>query len=459
MHLIKNGTIVGASDIFIGDVLMENGKISSVGTNLTVPGAEVIDAKNKYVIPGGVDVHTHLDMPFGGTTSSDDFYTGTKAAAFGGTTTIVDFAIQEQGKSLRPALETWASKAEGKAVIDYGFHMIIRDFQKNTADDMKAMMKEGVSSFKLFMAYPGVFMSSDAQIFEAMQTAGEIGATICMHAENGGVIDVLTRQALSKGYTAPKYHALTRPSLAEAEATHRAIKLAEMANAPVYIVHLSASEALDEVSRARSQGIYAFAETCPQYLFLSYDNYEEPGFNGAKYVMSPPLRAKEKHDDLWRGLSFNHLQVVSTDHCPFCMHEQKEIGLNDFSRIPNGAPGIETRMVLLYDGGVKEGRISVNRWVELCSTAPAKIFGLFPRKGTISPGADADVVIFDPNKTQTLSYKTLHMNADYNPYEGRTVQGVCETVFCRGKKLVDNGQWVGQEFKGSFLRRSESMIK
>lgn len=459
MHLIKNGTIVGASDIFIGDVLMENGKISSVGTNLTVPGAEVIDAKNKYVIPGGVDVHTHLDMPFGGTTSSDDFYTGTKAAAFGGTTTIVDFAIQEQGKSLRPALETWASKAEGKAVIDYGFHMIIRDFQKNTSNEMKAMMKEGVSSFKLFMAYPGVFMSSDAQIFEAMQTAGEIGATICMHAENGGVIDVLTRQALSKGYTAPKYHALTRPSLAEAEATHRAIKLAEMANAPVYIVHLSASEALDEVSRARSQGIYAFAETCPQYLFLSYDNYEEPGFNGAKYVMSPPLRAKEKHDDLWRGLSFNHLQVVSTDHCPFCMHEQKEIGLNDFSRIPNGAPGIETRMVLLYDGGVKEGRISVNRWVELCSTAPAKIFGLFPRKGTISPGADADVVIFDPNKTQTLSYKTLHMNADYNPYEGRTVQGVCETVFCRGKKLVDNGQWVGQEFKGSFLRRSESMIK
>lgn len=459
MHLIKNGTIVGASDIFIGDVLMENGKISSVGTNLTVPGAEVIDAKNKYVIPGGVDVHTHLDMPFGGTTSSDDFYTGTKAAAFGGTTTIVDFAIQEQGKSLRPALETWASKAEGKAVIDYGFHMIIRDFQKNTSNEMKAMMKEGVSSFKLFMAYPGVFMSSDAQIFEAMQTAGEIGATICMHAENGGVIDVLTRQALSKGYTAPKYHALTRPSLAEAEATHRAIKLAEMANAPVYIVHLSASEALDEVSRARSQGIYAFAETCPQYLFLSYDNYEELGFNGAKYVMSPPLRAKEKHDDLWRGLSFNHLQVVSTDHCPFCMHEQKEIGLNDFSRIPNGAPGIETRMVLLYDGGVKEGRISVNRWVELCSTAPAKIFGLFPRKGTISPGADADVVIFDPNKTQTLSYKTLHMNADYNPYEGRTVQGVCETVFCRGKKLVDNGQWVGQEFKGSFLRRSESMIK
>lgn len=457
--LIRGGTVIGASDIFVGDVLIEGSKISAVGSNLNVADAKVIDASNKYVIPGGVDVHTHMDMPFGGSTSSDDFYTGTKAAAFGGTTTIVDFAIQEQGKGLRPALETWLKKAEGKAVIDYGFHIIIRDFQKNIPDEMKAMVNEGVSSFKLFMAYPGVFMSSDAQIFEAMQTAGNIGATICLHAENGGVIDVLTRQALAKGQTAPKYHALTRPALAEAEATHRAIRLAQMANVPVYIVHLSASEALAEVAHARSQGIYAFAETCPQYLFLDYENYEESGFNGAKYVMSPPLRAKEKQRDLWQGLAFNHLQVVSTDHCPFCMKEQKEAGQDDFSKIPNGAPGVETRMVLMFDGGVKEGRISLNRWVELCSTAPAKIFGLFPKKGTISPGADADVVIFDPNRTQVLSHKTLHMNADYNPYEGRKVQGVCETVFCRGKAVVENEVWQGDDFKGSFLKRGESLIK
>lgn len=457
--VIRGGTVVGASDKFIGDVLIENDQIKAIGSSLDVADALVIDATNKYVIPGGVDVHTHLDMPFGGTTSSDDFYTGTKAAAFGGTTTIVDFAIQEQGKLLRPALDTWLSKAEGKAVIDYGFHMIIRDFQKNIPAEMKALVKEGVTSFKLFMAYPGVFMSSDAQIFEAMQCAGDIGATICLHAENGGVIDVLTKQALAKGHREPKYHALTRPALAESEATFRAIKLAQMANVPVYIVHLSASEALEEVTRARSEGIYVFAETCPQYLFLSYDNYEEPGFNGAKYVMSPPLRAQEKQRDLWRGLAFNQLQVVSTDHCPFCMKEQKEIGRDDFSQIPNGAPGIETRMVLMYDGGVKAGRISLNRWVELCSTAPAKIFGLFPKKGTISPGADADIVIFDPNRTQTLSHKTLHMNADYNPYEGRVVHGVCETVFSRGKMLVNNGEWSGDNFKGKFLRRGESLIK
>lgn len=457
--LIKSGTVVTATDTFVGDVLMENDKIVALGTNLSAADAFVVDASTKLIIPGGVDVHTHMDLPFGGTTSSDDFFTGTRAAAFGGTTTIVDFAVQDMGGSLRAALDGWHQKAEGKAVIDYGFHLIVRDFNKSIRDEMKAMMQEGVTSFKLFMAYPGVFMMSDAAIFEAMQYAGTIGATICMHAENGGVIDVLVRQALEQGHTAPKYHALTRPARAEAEATHRAIALAEMANAPVYIVHLSASEALVEINRARSRGIYAFAETCPQYLFLSYDNYEEPGFEGAKYVMTPPLRAKEKHDDLWRGLAFNDLQVVSTDHCPFCMHEQKELGRNDFSKIPNGAPGVETRLVLLYDGGVKTGRISLNRWVELCSTAPAKIFGLYPKKGTLAPGADADVVIFNPHRTQVLSHKTLHMNSDYNPYEGRHVQGVCETVFCRGKMLISQEEYVGDSFKGQFVRRNESMLK
>jgi dihydropyrimidinase len=457
--LIKNADIIGASDRFTADILVEDQKIEAIGRNLNVQDARTIDASGRYVIPGGVDVHTHLDMPFGGTTSADDFSTGTKAAAHGGTTTIVDFAIQDYGSPLRPALETWMGKAEGKAVIDYGFHLIVRDFNSAIRAEMKDMVDEGVTSFKLFMAYPGVFMLPDSAIFEAMQRSGEIGATICLHAENGGVIDVLTQQALQKGHRAPKYHALTRPSLAEAEATHRAIALAEMANVPVYIVHLSAAEALAQITKARDRGIYAFAETCPQYLFLSHDNYEEPGFNGAKYVMSPPLRAKEKQKDLWRGLAFNDLQVVATDHCPFCMKEQKEKGKDDFSKIPNGAPGIETRMALLYDGGVRTGEISLNRWVEITSTAPAKIFGMFPRKGTIAPGSDADIVIFNPHKSQTLAAQTLHMNVDYNPYEGRQVQGVCETVISRGRVLIENEKWVGEGVKGHYLRRGESQLK
>jgi dihydropyrimidinase len=317
---------------------------------------------------------------------------------------------------------------------------------------MGDLVREGVTSFKLFMAYPGVFMMDDASIFQAMQRSGEIGATICMHAENGGVIDVLTKQALAKGHTAPKYHALTRPARAEAEATHRAIALAEIADVPVYIVHLSAAEALEQVTAARDRGVPAFAETCPQYLFLSYDNYEEAGFSGAKYVMSPPLRAREKQDELWRGLKYNDLQLVATDHCPFCMNE-KELGIDDFSKIPNGAPGVETRVSLLYDGGVRTGRITLNRWVELISTAPAKIFGMFPKKGTIAPGTDADIVVFDPNRKLTLSHKTLHMNVDYNPYEGREIVGAAETVLSRGNVVVEGGEFVGTPGAGRYLRR------
>jgi dihydropyrimidinase len=320
--------------------------------------------------------------------------------------------------------------------------------------EMDALVREGVTSFKLFMAYPGVFMLDDASIFRALLRTGANGGTICMHAENGGVIDVLVKKALAEGKTAPKYHALTRPARAEAEATHRAIALAEMAGVPIYIVHLSAAEALEMVTAARDRGLPAYAETCPQYLFLSYDNYEEPDFSGAKYVMSPPLRPKETQDRLWRGLAGNDLQAVSTDHCPFCMKEQKELGKGDFSKIPNGAPGIETRMSLVFDGGVRTGKISVNRWVELTSTSPAKIFGLFPRKGTIAPGSDADLVVFDPNKKQTLSVKTLHMKVDYNPYEGREVTGVSETVLSRGKVVVDNGKFTGRAGAGSFVKRS-----
>jgi len=319
---------------------------------------------------------------------------------------------------------------------------------------MDALVRQGITSFKLLMAYPGVFMLDDGSIFKALLRTGKNGGSICMHAENGGVIDVLVQRALAEGNTAPKYHALTRPARAEAEATHRAIALAEIADVPIYIVHLSAAEALEMVTEARDRGLPAFAETCPQYLFLSYENYEEPGFAGAKYVMSPPLRDQAKQDQLWRGLAFNDLQVVSTDHCPFCMKEQKELGRNDFSKIPNGAPGVETRMSLVYDGGVRPGRISLNRFVELTSTAAAKIFGLFPRKGTIAPGSDADIVVFDPNRTITLAAKTLHMNVDYNPYEGRQVTGATDVVLSRGRVVIEDGAFVGRKGAGSFLKRS-----
>jgi dihydropyrimidinase len=452
--LIRNGIVVTASDIYEGDVFVDGEKIAAIGSALQMKPDRVIDAKRKYVFPGGIDVHTHLDMPFGGTTSADDFESGTIAAAFGGTTSIVDFAIQYKGQTLHHAWETWMKKAEGKAAIDYGFHMIITELSDQVEDEMDALVGQGVTSFKLFMAYPGVFMLDDASIFRALLRSGKNGGTICMHAENGGVIDVLVKKALAEGKTAPKYHALTRPARAEAEATHRAIALAEMADVPIYIVHLSAAEALEMVTEARDRGLPAFAETCPQYLFLSYDNYEEAGFEGAKYVMSPPLRPKETQERLWRGLAFNDLQAISTDHCPFCMKEQKTLGKGDFSKIPNGAPGIETRMSLVYDGGVRQGRISLNRFVELTSTSPAKIFGLFPRKGTIAPGSDADIVIFDPEKKVRLSARTLHMKVDYNPYEGREVVGATDTVISRGRVVIDGGKFVGRAGSGSFIKRA-----
>ena len=450
--LIKGGTVVTAVDQYRGDVLIEDEKIVSIGTALSLPADKTIDASGKYVLPGGIDVHTHLDMPFGGATSADDFESGTVAAAHGGTTSIVDFAIQSRGQTLRQAWEAWMKKAEGKAAIDYGFHMIITDLPESVEKEMDAMVAEGVTSFKLFMAYRGVLMLDDGSIFRAfLRTAGN-GGTICMHAENGDVIDVLVRRALADGHTAPKWHALTRPPQAEAEATYRAICLSEMAGVPLYVVHLSAAEALEQITLARDRGLPAYAETCPQYMFLSYANYEEPGFEGAKYVMSPPLRAAGNEERLWRGLASNDLQAISTDHCPFCMKE-KELGKNDFSKIPNGAPGIETRMNLVFDGGVRAGRISLNRFVELTSTSPAKIFGLFPRKGTIAPGSDADIVIFDTNKKHVLSVKTLHMKVDYNPYEGRQITGAAETVLSRGRVVIENGKFVGKAGAGQFLKR------
>ena len=452
--LIKHGTIVTATDFYRGDLFVDGETIRTIGTSLTMAADRVIDATGKYLFPGGIDVHTHLDMPFGGTTSADNFETGTIAAAHGGTTTIVDFAIQYKGQTLHHALETWSRKAEGKAAIDYGFHMIITDLSDQVEQEMDALVREGVTSFKLFMAYPGVFMLDDATIFRALLRTGKNGGTICMHAENGGVIDVLVKKALAEGKTAPKYHALTRPARAEAEATHRAIALAEMADVAAHIVHLSAAEALEMVTEARDRGLPAYAETCPQYLFLSEENYDEPGFEGAKYVMSPPLRPRATQDRLWRGLAGNDLQAISTDHCPFCMKEQKSLGKGDFSKIPNGAPGIETRMSLVYDGGVGQGRISLNRFVELTSTSPAKIFGLFPRKGTLAPGSDADIVIFDPDEKFRLSAGGLHMRVDYSPYEGREVTGATDTVIARGRVIVEKGVFVGRAGAGSFLKRS-----
>jgi dihydropyrimidinase len=460
--LITNGRIITASDDYVADVFCENGTVAAIGRNLPshrFQAERTIDASGQYVLPGGIDVHTHLDMPFGGTTSADDFESGTIAAAFGGTTSIVDFAIQYRGQTMRHALDEWRKKAEGKAVIDYGFHMIVTELEDAGLSEMDRLVREeGVSSFKLFMAYPGVFMVDDATIFRALRRTGENGGIVCMHAENGGVIDELVKEAIRKGQKAPKYHALTRPSRAEGEATGRAIALAEMAGVPIYIVHLSSADALEKVKQARDMGLPAYAETCPQYLFLSYDNYEEPGFDGAKYVMSPPLREKWHQDILWKGLAKNDLQVISTDHCPFCMKEQKELGANDFSKIPNGAPGIETRLTLVHNGGVHQKRITLNRFVELCSTAPAKMFGLFPRKGTIAVGSDADIVVFDPKARATLGVKTLHMRVDYNPYEGTVVEGTPSAVISGGKVIIENGRFVGTRGGGRFLKRQQGVL-
>ena len=454
--LIKNGRIITAVDDYMGDVFIENETVTHIGKSLDMEADEILDASGKYLFPGGLDPHTHLDMPFGGTVSADDFETGTRAAAHGGTTTLIDFAIQPKGQSTLEALDTWHAKAEGKTAIDYGFHMIITDLEDDRVHEMKMLADEGITSYKLFMAYPGVLYVDDGTIYRAMRTAGENGTVVCMHAENGIVIDEIVKIALAEGKTEPKYHALTRPTRMEAEGVHRAIAISEVAHVPVYIVHLSSSDALEQVMLARNRGVHAFAETCPQYLFLDHSYYEQDGFEGAKYVMTPALREKWNQDELWKGLRFGDLQSISTDHCPFCFKDQKTLGIDDFSKIPNGGPGVENRMSLVFNGGVNSGRISLNKFVELTSTAAAKTFGLFPKKGTIAVGSDADIIIFDPNRKETISINnacTHHMRVDYNAYEGFEVTGFTEAVLSRGKIIIMDCEYKGKKGDGQFLKR------
>jgi dihydropyrimidinase len=452
--LIKNGTIVNADSSTRADVLVDGETIATIGRDLDAHADRTIDATGKWVVPGGIDVHTHMELPFGGTFAKDTFETGTRAAAFGGTTTIIDFAVQPRGGSLREGLDAWHAKADGNACIDYGFHMIISDVRDDILAEMDTLVDEGVTTFKLFTAYPGVFLSDDGSIFRAMQQTAKNGGMILMHAENGLAIDVVANQNAEAGNTDPYYHGVSRSPVMEGDATNRVIRLAEVAGVPVYIVHLSSRHALNEVRRARDEGLPAFAETCPQYLFLSLDDMKN-GFEGAKFVCSPPLRPADHQEDLWQGLVKDDLQVVSTDHCPFDFHGQKELGRGDFRKIPNGLPGVEDRVDLLHHGGPAAGRMSPNRWVELISTAPARMFGL-TTKGAVAVGLDADILVYDPNRKRTVSATTHHMDVDYSCYEGWEITGGSDVVLSRGKIIVDGDEWLGAAGDGRYLPRQRS---
>lgn len=455
--LIKGGRLVTASDSYLADIAIADGKICLIGENLTYSAKTVVDAAGKYVLPGGIDVHTHMDMPFGGTVASDDFASGTIAAACGGTTTIVDFAIQPKGATLAETTALWQQKAAGKAVIDYSFHIAITDMNEAIMAEMPQAIADGCSSFKLFMTYDGLRVTDDT-LLKALQIAKTHGGLVCVHAENYYVIDHLVKTYLAENKTEPIYHALSRPNLAEAEAVSRAITMADLAAAPLYIVHLSCQESLSLIKAARSSGKAIMAETCPQYLLLDEDRYREPDFNGAKYVMSPPLRTKESQEPLWRGLAQGDLQAVATDHCPFFFKGQKEMGREFFGKIPNGAPGVETRMPLLFGIGVRDGKISLNKLVEITATNPAKIFGMYPQKGTLAVGSDADIVIFDPARECTITKDILHERVDYTPYEGFAVQGYPIMTIAGGQVVAQNGEFVGRNGAGRFIKRAAPIL-
>ena len=451
--LIKNGRIITAEENYVADIFIEECKIKTIGTDLNQTADTIINAEGKYVIPGGVDVHTHLDMPFGNTKSSDDFESGTIAAAFGGTTSIIDYATQERGTKIQQALDDWHKKAEGKAVIDYGFHMIITELPESYSDELNILINKGVTSFKMFMAYPNSLMVDDGIIFKVLQHTAKSGALLCIHAENGNIIDVIVKKALAEGKTAPINHALTRPAESEGEAVGRSISLSQIAGAPVYIVHLSTFDGLARITDMRKRGYPVYSETCPQYLFLSLEDMGKPGFEDAKLIFTPPVREKWNQEKLWEGIKQGSIQIAATDHCPFRMKDQRIMGINDFTKIPNGGAGIEHRLQLLYDGGVNEGRISLNKWVEICSVNPAKMFGMYPQKGAISPGSDADLVIWNPNVDHTISAATHHMNVDYSMYEGKKVKGNAETVLSRGEIIIKDNKFIGSVGRGKYIKR------
>ena len=454
--LIKAGRVFTAVDDYVADILVENQTVSAIGTSLDVTADRVIDARGKYVIPGAIDPHTHMEMPFGGTVSCDDFTSGTTSAAFGGITSLIDFCLQAPGQTIPDALATWHEKIERRPpVIDVGFHMAITDLHDGgRLEDVARVPDEGVTSYKLFMAYKGAIMVDDETLFKTMQVAAKTGALVMVHAENGDVIDVLVKEALAAGKTEPRWHAATRPPLTEAEATGRAIKLAHIAGCPLYVVHVSCQEAIEPLAAARAAGWRTWGETCTQYLFIDEHDLEEPDFGGAKYVFTPPPRPPENHDHLWHALRTGVLSAVSSDHCPFRWADQKTLGRDDFSKIPNGGPGIENRLHMLHHFGVREGRLPMNQLVDLCCTQPARLFGLFPRKGTIAVGSDADIVIWDPDKPLTLSAATHHSNVDYNLYEGTEVIGAPELVLVRGHVVVDNDELVAAPGTGRFVRRA-----
>ena len=453
--LIRSGRIITAADDYVGDVLVDGERISMIGESLDVDADRVIDASGKYVLPGCVDPHTHLDMPFGGTVTIDDVTSGQTAAAFGGTTCHVDFCIQARGSSFAEALATWHEKREGKQVIDMGYHIAVTDLREGgSLEELARLPEQGITSYKLFMAYKGALMVDDETLFRTMEVAAETGALVMVHAENGDAIDVLIKRALAAGNTAPHFHALTRPPELEGEATNRAIQLARIAGAPLYVVHVSCKEAVDPIARAREQGWDVWGETCTQYFFVDYTYLERPDFEGAKYVYTPPPRSRENQEILWHAVRSDILSAISTDHCAFLWDGQKSLGKDDFSKIPNGGPGLENRLHMIHEFGVRQGRISLNRMVELLATNPAKLFGLYPRKGTIAVGSDADIVVFDPTKKHTITAASQHSKTDYNLYEGTEVTGTPETVLLRGNVLVEGGELVAEPGIGQFVKRA-----
>jgi dihydropyrimidinase len=453
--LIKGGRVITAADDYLGDVFVDGERISLIGESLDVAADKVIDATGKYVLPGCIDPHTHLDMPFGGTTTIDDVESGQTSAAFGGTTCHVDFVIQPQGSSFADALEDWRGKANGRQVIDMGYHMAVTDLKEGgSLEELASLPDEGVTSYKLFMAYKGALMVDDETLFKTMEVAAETGALVMVHAENGDAIDVLVKKALAEGHTEPHWHALTRPPETEGEATNRAIQLARVAGAPLYVVHVSCREAVEPIQLAREKGWSVWGETCTQYFFVDYTFLERPDFEGAKFVYTPPPRAKENQEVLWNAVRTDILSAISTDHCAFLWDGQKTLGKDDFSKIPNGGPGIENRLQMIHEFGVRGGRISLNRMVELLATNPAKLFGLYPRKGTIAVGSDADIVVFDPEKKATISASTHHSKTDYNLFEGTEVTGTPEVVLLRGNVLVENGELVASPGIGRFVKRA-----